>query len=112
MSNKIINGDCIEEMKKMPDNSVDSVVTDPPYDLVSINKRFSANDSVPAKFGKDGSFTRLFDCQQDKRSKGTLFLASGDTKATSSGNLQLERSGDETLDNQSPADANAKGEGK
>ena len=26
---KLIHGDCIEEMKKMPDNSVDSVVTDP-----------------------------------------------------------------------------------
>ena len=27
--NKIIQGDCIEEMKKLPDNSIDAVVTDP-----------------------------------------------------------------------------------
>jgi len=29
--NKIINGDCIEVMKYIPDNSVDLVLTDPPY---------------------------------------------------------------------------------
>lgn len=27
----IIHGDCIEEMKKIPDNSIDMVLTDPPY---------------------------------------------------------------------------------
>jgi len=30
--NKIICGDCLEVMKKMPDNSVDLIVTSPPYD--------------------------------------------------------------------------------
>lgn len=29
----IIHGDCLDELKKLPDNSVDSVVTDPPYGL-------------------------------------------------------------------------------
>ena len=28
---KLILGDCLEEMKKMPDNSIDLVLTDPPY---------------------------------------------------------------------------------
>jgi len=28
---KIINGDCLEEMKKIPDGSIDMVLTDPPY---------------------------------------------------------------------------------
>ena len=32
---KLINDDCIKAMKKMPDNSVDSIVTDPPYELTS-----------------------------------------------------------------------------
>jgi DNA modification methylase len=32
-TNKIIEGDCIEEMKKMLDNSVDAIVTDPPYSI-------------------------------------------------------------------------------
>ena len=29
----IINGDCLEELKKLEDNSVDAVITDPPYGL-------------------------------------------------------------------------------
>lgn len=29
--NKVINGDCLEVMKQMPDKCVDLVVTDPPY---------------------------------------------------------------------------------
>lgn len=29
--NKIYNGDCIEGMKGLPDNSIDLIVTDPPY---------------------------------------------------------------------------------
>lgn len=28
---KLINGDCIEEMRKMEACSVDSIITDPPY---------------------------------------------------------------------------------
>ena len=32
-TNQIIKGDCIEEMKKLPDNSVDAIITDPPYKL-------------------------------------------------------------------------------
>jgi len=28
--NRIINGDCIEEMKKLPENSIDALVSDPP----------------------------------------------------------------------------------
>lgn len=29
----IINGDCLEEMKKIPDGSVDMILTDPPYGM-------------------------------------------------------------------------------
>ena len=31
--NRIIHGDCLDELKKLPDNSIDSCVTDPPYGL-------------------------------------------------------------------------------
>jgi len=37
--NEIICGDCIEELKKLEENSVDSIVTDPPYDLTPADKR-------------------------------------------------------------------------
>src|SRR5690625_4285038 len=33
MINKVIHGDCLDVLKTMEDNSVDSVVTDPPYGL-------------------------------------------------------------------------------
>ena len=32
-TNKVILGNCIEELKKFPDNSVDAIITDPPYQL-------------------------------------------------------------------------------
>jgi site-specific DNA-methyltransferase (adenine-specific) len=30
---KLINGDCLEEMKKIPDGSIDLILTDPPYGM-------------------------------------------------------------------------------
>lgn len=57
--NKILQGDCLIKLKELEDNSVDSIVTDPPYGLVSIQKRFGKEGSAEAQFGKDGSFQRL-----------------------------------------------------
>ena len=39
----IIQGDCIEEMKKLKENSVDAIVTDPPYELATDLKLNSNN---------------------------------------------------------------------
>jgi len=39
---KLINDDCIKAMKVMPDNSVDSIVTDPPYELGFMGKSWDA----------------------------------------------------------------------
>lgn len=36
------NGDCIQVMKTMPDNSVDSIVTDPPYELGFMGKSWDS----------------------------------------------------------------------
>jgi site-specific DNA-methyltransferase (adenine-specific) len=38
--NKIVCGDCVEILKEIPDNSIDTIITDPPYNLTSITKRF------------------------------------------------------------------------
>ena len=54
----IYNGDCLEVMDKIDKCSVDSVVTDPPYHLTSIVKRFGKEGSAPAQFGTDGAFAR------------------------------------------------------
>ena len=51
-------GDCIELMRSMPDNSVDSVVCDPPYHLTSIVKRFGQKGAAEAKIGETGAFKR------------------------------------------------------
>ena len=59
MDYKLILGDCLLKLKELEDNSVDSIVTDPPYHLTSIVKRFGKEGSAPAKHGKDGSFGRL-----------------------------------------------------
>ena len=40
---KLVNADCIEAMKQMPDNSVDSIVTDPPYELGFMGKSWDAS---------------------------------------------------------------------
>ena len=36
--NKIIQGDCLDKLKELEDNSIDSIVTDPPYELGFMGK--------------------------------------------------------------------------
>ena len=36
----LINGDCLEELKKLEENSIDSIVTDPPYELGFLGKKW------------------------------------------------------------------------
>jgi DNA modification methylase len=40
MTMDLLHGDCLEVLRGMPDNSVDSVVTDPPYGLSFMGKRW------------------------------------------------------------------------
>ena len=55
----IYQGDSFEVLDTLEEKSIDAIVTDPPYGLTSITKRFGKEDSAPAKEGKDGSFARL-----------------------------------------------------
>ncbi len=45
----LLAGDCLELLASLPENSIDSVVTDPPYHLTSIVKRFGKPGSAPVK---------------------------------------------------------------
>lgn len=45
-SYQILVGDCLELLRQMPDNSVDSIVTDPPYGLSFMGKKWDYD--VPA----------------------------------------------------------------
>jgi len=42
----LLNGNCLDLMRSMPDNSVDSIVTDPPYGLSFMGKKWDC--SVPS----------------------------------------------------------------
>lgn len=37
---KLLKGNCLEQMKSLPDNSVDSIVTDPPYGISFMAKKW------------------------------------------------------------------------
>jgi site-specific DNA-methyltransferase (adenine-specific) len=42
-ANQIICGDCLEVMKGFPDNSIDTIITDPPYGLKFMGKKWDYN---------------------------------------------------------------------
>lgn len=52
------HGDCLAVLDALPENHFDAVVTDPPYHLTSIVKRFGADGAAPAQPGSDGLFQR------------------------------------------------------
>ena len=52
VDNKLINGDCLEELKKLDDNSVDLLCTDPPYGYGFMGKHwdtFKEKDSTKSQ---------------------------------------------------------------
>lgn len=57
---EVVEADCRKALKDMADNGVkfDSVVTDAPYHLEAMVKRFGKTDSKAAKHSADGRFTR------------------------------------------------------
>lgn len=40
MNIKLLHGDCLEQMKTLPDNSVDAIVSDPPYGISFMAKKW------------------------------------------------------------------------
>lgn len=71
--NKIIHGDCIEEMKKLPDECIDLVLTDPPYNISQKNKihrdsRTGKEMDINLDFGKwDYDFNPINFLKESKR---------------------------------------------
>ena len=37
---QILSGDCLESMRQLPDNSIDAIVTDPPYGINFMGKKW------------------------------------------------------------------------
>lgn len=63
----LYHADCREALRALPDNSIDSVVTDPPYHLTSVVKRFGGPNAAPAKEYHTGVYGGGF----DPKGKGT-----------------------------------------
>lgn len=57
----LISGDMLAEIPRLIADGVrvDVCITDPPYHLGSITKRFGKADSAPAQHGRDGAASRL-----------------------------------------------------
>jgi len=55
---RVFHGDSRDVLKGFPDGHFDSVVCDPPYALVSITKRFGAENAAPAQVGASGAYAR------------------------------------------------------
>lgn len=70
--NKIILGDCIEEMKKLPSNSFDIVIADPPY---NIGKDFGNNfDNYSLEEYLSWSKKWIQECRRLLKDTGTMFV--------------------------------------
>ena len=56
---KLYQGSMLDMLEVIEPETIDSIVTDPPYGLTSITKRFGKENSAECQYGKDGSFARL-----------------------------------------------------
>lgn len=55
---EVIEGDCLVVLPTLPADSFHACVTDPPYHLTSIVRRFGAANAAPAQHGTDGAYAR------------------------------------------------------
>ena len=56
---RVYQGHCLTVTPSIADDSIDSIVTDAPYNLKSISRRFGAPTAKPAGQGRHGEFGRL-----------------------------------------------------
>ena len=74
--NKIHLGDCLEEMKKMPDMSVDLILTDPPYgisrQLNCKNQRLGTTAKLNFDFGEWDKFNIEWFNEAVKKTRGWI----------------------------------------
>ncbi len=69
MVDTVICGDCLEVMKDMPDNCVDSIITDPPYGLGFMGKdwdTFKDGENAHAEYKRKAPDKYLYDISTGK----------------------------------------------
>jgi len=69
---KIINGDCVEELKKLQDRSVDLIVTDPPFNIGKKYNSYADNKSKEEYLNWCESW--LKECIRVLKEGGALYL--------------------------------------
>lgn len=80
ITNTIINADCLDILKQLPDKCIDLVLTDPPYNASNSNISFEDKNyhSVNEKWDKDFNATDFLEaaCQKLKPSGSMLVFCS------------------------------------
>jgi len=99
--NTIIQGDCIEELKKLPENSVDLIFADPPYNMQLKNALYRPNntkvDGVDDEWDKFASFTEydnfciswLKECKRILKDTGSIWVIGSYHNIFRVGNIML-----------------------
>ncbi|MDR2729662.1 MAG: site-specific DNA-methyltransferase, partial [Treponema sp.] len=99
--NTIIQGDCIEELKKINDNSVDLIFADPPYNMQLEKTLYRPNntkvDGVNDDWDKFGSFSEyddfclawLKECRRILKDTGTIWVIGSYHNIFRVGNIML-----------------------
>ncbi len=76
LKNKIIEGDCMEVLKEIPDNSIDTIITDPPYGLEFMGKdwdKFGVSKGRAKRLlgaDNEGTGDKFFDYREGASKRG------------------------------------------
>jgi len=99
--NTIISGDCIEELKKIPENSIDLIFADPPYNMQLKNALYRPNntkvDGVDDEWDKFTSFSEyddfciswLKECKRILKDTGSIWVIGSYHNIFRVGNIML-----------------------
>ena len=99
--NTIIRGDCIKELIKIPNNSIDLIFADPPYNMQLKNALYRPNntkvDGVDDEWDKFGSFSEydefciawLKECKRILKDTGTIWVIGSYHNIFRVGNIML-----------------------
>jgi DNA modification methylase len=99
--NTIIQVDCIEELKKFPDNSIDLIFADPPYNMQLKNALYRPNntkvDGVDDEWDKFSSFAEydnfctawLKECRRILKDTGSIWVIGSYHNIFRVGNIML-----------------------
>jgi DNA modification methylase len=100
--NSIIQGDCVEELKKFPDNSIDLIFADPPYNMQLKNTLYRPNntkvDGIDDEWDKFSSFAEyddfcaawLSECRRILKDTGSIWVIGSYHNIFRVGNIMLD----------------------